>query len=318
MPPSSPPSIPSSSQPTPKRKRDPPPTPPTSSPIPELNLNTNIPLLNDRTAGSPRTKVAYNFQGLRLEDGAPISKLDLLNGRNGTENIGGSEEEQVIRKRMRMLGTGQLDGVDETSLPLGIPETPARKNFRVVVGAERVVDPAVKETAEKVVLRNEVDPVIFRGSELGIGKPKSGLGKAYPSINRLADSKSRVASRKRMGTPPLTGGMEEEELADLERAALTWHDDEITGHNPDDPDDDGEGINGIGFKPTPAMAHARTEKRRLQMMEYRNREAREARAKRSERRRGSEILKTGSREDAENERRVRFMEGEVQSIISTG
>lgn len=77
------------------------------------------------------------------------------------------------------------------------------------------------------------------------------------------------------------------EIVDPVRAALTWHEDEITVYDPDDEDDDGTGINGIGFKPTPAIAHARTLKRRQQLAEYRKREEREARARRSLRRRGS-------------------------------
>ncbi|RMD43041.1 hypothetical protein DV735_g2093, partial [Chaetothyriales sp. CBS 134920] len=64
-----------------------------------------------------------------------------------------------------------------------------------------------------------------------------------------------------------------------------WHESEITGHDPNDPDDDGYGINGIGFKPTSAIAYARTQKRRQQVAEYRSREAKEARQRRSERRR---------------------------------
>ena len=51
-------------------------------------------------------------------------------------------------------------------------------------------------------------------------------------------------------------------------------------------DDDGEGINGIGFRPTAAIASARSEKRKQQVSEWRAREAREARQKRFERRRG--------------------------------
>ena len=66
---------------------------------------------------------------------------------------------------------------------------------------------------------------------------------------------------------------------------LYWQDSEITGHDPIDPDDDGYGINGIGFKPTRAMAQQRTRQRKQQVLEYKNREAREARQKRSERRR---------------------------------
>jgi len=65
---------------------------------------------------------------------------------------------------------------------------------------------------------------------------------------------------------------------------LFWHESEITGHNPDDPNDDGYGINGIGFKATPATAWARSQKRKQQLAEYKSRETREARQRRSERR----------------------------------
>ncbi|GAB7352139.1 hypothetical protein MBLNU459_g2629t1 [Dothideomycetes sp. NU459] len=68
---------------------------------------------------------------------------------------------------------------------------------------------------------------------------------------------------------------------------LTWQDHEITGHtiSPNEPDDDGEGINGIGFRPTPAIAARRAENRRRQVSEWRAREAREARQRRFEKRR---------------------------------
>jgi len=71
-------------------------------------------------------------------------------------------------------------------------------------------------------------------------------------------------------------------------STLTWHDSEITGHLADpatDPDDDGTGLNGIGFKPTPAIAYARSQKRRQQLNEWKARETRDARAKRHDRRR---------------------------------
>ncbi|KAL8689464.1 MAG: hypothetical protein Q9218_004869 [Villophora microphyllina] len=67
--------------------------------------------------------------------------------------------------------------------------------------------------------------------------------------------------------------------------ALWWADAEITGHNPSDPADDGYGINGVGFLPTPALASARAERRKRQVAEWKAREAREARQKRSEARR---------------------------------
>ena len=86
---------------------------------------------------------------------------------------------------------------------------------------------------------------------------------------------------------------------------LTWHDDEITGHEIDTKaDDDGEGINGIGFRPTPAIAAARSQRRRQQVNEWRAREAREARQKRFERRRG--VNGEGTSEHV-HKRTVRFM-----------
>ena len=279
--------------------------------------------------GSPRTKVAYNFQGLRLEDGGAVSKLDLQ--RSNAPVLKPREEsameENAVRKRMKVFGGQERNGSGRimSDGTREVPETPDQRAFTIAIGAERTVDPLVVEKARGVVLHNEVDPVIFKGSAAGKVKAGGGLARAYPSINRLSDSKSRASTKpkKRSGTPPLFGSAEaslemedgERSVVDEERAALTWHDDEITGHNPDDPDDDGEGINGIGFKPTPAMAYARTEKRRQQMLEYKNREAREARAKRSERRRASEVSKS-SREEEETARRVRFLEGEVKSIIS--
>ncbi|KAI9829593.1 MAG: hypothetical protein M1819_006098 [Sarea resinae] len=44
------------------------------------------------------------------------------------------------------------------------------------------------------------------------------------------------------------------------------------------------GLNGIGFRPTPAAAYARAQRRRQQVAEWRSREARDARQRRSERR----------------------------------
>ena len=110
---------------------------------------------------------------------------------------------------------------------------------------------------------------------------------------------------------------EERTIVDPVRAALTWHEDEITVYDPDDSDDDGTGVNGIGFKPTAAVAHSRTVKRRQQLVEYRKREEREARAQRSRRRRGSPspsgLLEM--RERANERRRVRFMEGRAGAAV---
>ena len=50
-----------------------------------------------------------------------------------------------------------------------------------------------------------------------------------------------------------------------------WSDAEITGHKPTDPDDDGYGLNGLGFQPTTAMAYSRSQRRKQQIADYRYR-----------------------------------------------
>ncbi|KAL8302985.1 hypothetical protein RB600_006728 [Gaeumannomyces tritici] len=106
----------------------------------------------------------------------------------------------------------------------------------------------------------------------------------------MATGEAHEAAGEDDGSPSsssLSPSPSHKEIVDPVRAALTWHEDEITVYDPDDEDDDGTGINGIGFKPTPAIAYARTLRRRQQLAEYRKREEREARARRSLRRRAS-------------------------------
>lgn len=112
---------------------------------------------------------------------------------------------------------------------------------------------------------------------------------------------SHISSRSK--SPPLDG-----EISDK-----FWHDSEITGHDPTDPSDDGYGINGIGFRPTPAMAWSRSQRRKQQLAELKNREAREARQQRSERRKRfiSESDDSSTAMDASPRKsaRVRFENG---------
>lgn len=99
----------------------------------------------------------------------------------------------------------------------------------------------------------------------------------------------------------------------LPLSALWWKETEITGHDPKDPLDDGYGINGVGFLPTPAIANARAERRKRQILEWRNREAKEARQKRSDRRRRRDMANEGlgslgSGLTGREVRKVRFVE----------
>lgn len=61
-----------------------------------------------------------------------------------------------------------------------------------------------------------------------------------------------------------------------------------------DADDDGYGINGIGFRPTAALAYARSQRRKQQIAEWRARETKDARQMRSERRRRTDGGSSGT------------------------
>ncbi|KAJ0322221.1 hypothetical protein COL5a_008829 [Colletotrichum fioriniae] len=164
--------------------------------------------------------------------------------------------------------------------------------------------------------------------------------RSHRSIDKVQDPK--VRGRRRAGTPPLKGrkginkanpantasaaaGLQQQQedqemktIVDPVRAALTWKEEEITIYDPEDKDDDGTGINGVGFMPTAAMAYARTQKRRLQLAEYKKREESEARARRSQRRRGSGagLASKPSSGSGSGVRKVRFTESEASTVAT--
>lgn len=168
-----------------------------------------------------------------------------------------------------------------------------------------------------------------------ISLPPVAVGQDSPSSTLKHGTRS---PKRRAGTPPPSSFLKAKSKSDPEstvtdpvRASLTWHDDEITVYDPDDSDDDGTGINGIGFKPTPAIAYARNLKRKQQLAEYKKREERDARARRSQRRgaglNGSASgrvssparssvgdVSKGAKTKVER-RRVRFLESVVKEAI---
>ncbi|KAI6714636.1 hypothetical protein JHW43_002809 [Diplocarpon mali] len=333
---------------SPKRKRGLPaistipPTPPRSSPDAEdMRFNpgpsaeamraTSIPSIpspipshidtriadeeRDDGASSPRTKVANKFQELGLQESGVI-KFDLgapntFRG-SGTDGVFGElldRGEEEPRKRVKLLAPKRPRSE--------IPETP-QPGQNDGYGQQMPIDPmndevTMEEGAKGMVPGNEVEVMVFRGSPV----PSGDLGQAYSSVKRFSDSKS---SRKRAWTPTLfEAGFKRNDVGDgnvvdEDRAALTWHDDEITGHDPTDPDDDGVGINGIGFKPTAAEAEKRSHQRRQQMAEYKTREMKEARKSRMDRRKGSAMV--NAKEEQESARRVRFMDTEETTILT--
>ncbi|KAF2466846.1 uncharacterized protein BDR25DRAFT_345419 [Lindgomyces ingoldianus] len=275
--------------PSPKRKRDPPPfvpllnttprptsTPPSSSPMPS-------------GADSPRTAVADQLRDMTIHHAIPMAPL--------------TPTDDIVRKKLKLEVAREdsrtsledfrgLDvGVDEKERGLYITDT-------WVTGKDYTSESSEKQSQEPRIwsdLMGFAKPTTFASSSATTLKPQSSIS------NQFSKSKNRSSQgrpRKKSPSP--------------QSASLTWQDSEITGHLVDpstDPDDDGTGLNGIGFKPTPALAYARAQRRRQQVMDWRAREAREARAKRSERRQRGIGLGSSSRESTvEREANIKDVE----------
>lgn len=232
-------------------------------------------LLNDSASGcdSPRTKVADKFRGLALHRSRPPP------GFGNQDGAKTGSRKKAKRNESFQSPTPPITTIDE------IGETPDcyTKN------------PTTQSPSPPSSSRVPPPSPAVR---ILVSPPPASTPSSDPKIEIDSEAGSLSPLPSSAGRTP-------------DQAALTWQDDEITGHELDpDGDDDGEGINGIGFRPTPAIAYARSQRRRQQVSEWKAREAREARQRRFERRRGHEA-KDSEWKRAMQERTVRFMEGGV-------
>ncbi|KAI9879099.1 MAG: hypothetical protein M1830_009618 [Pleopsidium flavum] len=269
---------------SPKRKRDAPEPvrySPSISPSTPL-LNTDLPahpFHEDEVAvtgeGSPRTVVAGQLQNLNIQSTG--IKLD----------FGKRNEGEAVQKRFR-LTDDEHEGWKDLDIRGPMYES---LTARAEAGEEKEETPTRLPTGE--VLEEAIVEI-----------PETPHPHVEANRTRSPSPKKHTKHRSRRKSEPLPPG------SSLPTDSLTWHDSEITGHAPTDPLDDGYGINGIGFRPTPAMAHARKQKRTQQILEWRNREAREARQKRSEKRRAdsNRVADGPDIRAAEERRKVRFHE----------
>lgn len=280
MPASSPP--PSSIYLSPKRKRvDIEPGHDQNSSTPGPRFFTDLPTRPAKEIkftgnGSPRTVVAGHLQSLGLQDHGHTTKVDFQDSSDG------HDIPKTFVPQINESGFGSLvhDNESETvRLNGGIQFTFGGKTHETVRSVDANKIPEIPET-----------PTI---------RPTS------PAIPLPSSAK---LGQNQKSPPPLRSPSPE--------TSLTWHDSEITGHDPTDPSDDGYGINGVGFRPTPAIAHARAQKRKQQVAEWKNREARDARQRRSERRwKGEKVggtpvggARDGVLQQGEGIRKVRFLE----------
>lgn len=312
--------------------------------LPALNTHFSFDLshsLFPDGGNSPRTNVAHRFRGLALADntwssggGVPAAPADEHGGTDTADwaTIGVDGDESKMRKRTRLSPMPGSPSPQKPADPTDIPETPCATKGQGMPSADpnnlqpRLAPnddcdaPLKPNSSVHGTLASTAFSSHLNFSPNRITKP------CRTANNRLVET-LKPKGRRRAGTPPLVApitkagnadqsGGPDAEIIDPVRAALTWHEDEITVYDPEDEDDDGTGINGIGFKPTPAIAYARTMKRKQQLAEYKKREEREARARRSTRRRGSPE-RPPKLERKPSDRKVRFTEADAAALITT-
>lgn len=333
---------------TPKRKRSAITTDHERSPsYTQFSFEVDAPGTPTAGSSSPRSGVAHRFRGLALSDsGGGVAAADAQSRQIGAPaathdhdpagRMEIDEDESQMRKRSRLspcpattatLNTQEANARDSSETPairtnastIAVPQPYHEHRFAPIDNPARL-NPNVADAVHIAI-----DPSVVARTSVA---SSTELPKAQTSLPNRPVEALRHRGRKRAGTPPLAAQRNKtssniqssdaaSEIIDPVRAALTWHDDEITVYDPNDEDDDGVGINGIGFKPTPAIAYARTMKKRQQLAEYKKREEREARARRSHRRRGSPERMAPKLERKESARKVRFTEAEPSMMIET-
>ncbi|KAK4143465.1 uncharacterized protein C8A04DRAFT_12364 [Dichotomopilus funicola] len=286
---------------------------------------------------SPRTRVAHRFRGLALGGGGGGFGMSMDSATVDNDN------EDASRKRVKLPDVHMADVETLPSRP-ALPSLPRRRPSIQRASPiapkplELALDEAVVGQSETIANTSTHDDDDNDSSTTSTTAPSLAPPTPPPVTAEPVSQSRNRSSKKRAGTPPFLSAKlnttktstTPSNIVDPLRASLTWHDDEITIYDPDDSDDDGTGINGIGFKPTPAIAYARTMRRRQQLAEYRKREERDARAKRSMRRRGASPAPgptTGAaaagviekkKVAKEERRRVRFLEREAAVTAAVG
>ncbi|PNS21265.1 hypothetical protein CAC42_1044 [Sphaceloma murrayae] len=238
----------------------------TASTLSQTTDNSFVP--SPPATNSPRTQCASEFQALEIQE-TPMAY------RMGMEVVSDSDSPSASpRKRQRRSSSH-----NHTSSPTASPQKTLQ--IRPKEGLDRprrISQPQLPSSpplspAEKGNKRI-ISPPRFSPTELPSTPNRTPITSPSkrPLVPVTCSQNPSSPSTNRSSSP----------------AVSFWQPKEITGHVIDTstPDDDGLGINGIGFQPTAAMAEARRSRRRQQISEWRAREAKEDRRRRFERRKG--------------------------------
>jgi hypothetical protein len=266
--------------------------------LPPLNVDvpdiaTDPYYLSEGKCDSPRSRVAEKLEALDIDQAPPT-------------------EEDAPRKRIK---TDQDQHQPASKLSSGFDVTPKklpRPRFDLPHQQHRSAE-AVLEIAETPGCRPEVDARPSTPSPLARQVETPMSKQNISPIVRITPKRMRSppppmaspSSPDKSANGPSTSPDSSQTSTEISNA--TWQDSEITGHHIHAAlGDDGEGINGVGFRPTPAIAQARSQKRKHQISEWRAREAKEARQRRYEKRQGCAV-DVGNGDESQR-RVVRFEE----------
>ncbi|MCJ1449539.1 MAG: hypothetical protein MMC23_010059 [Stictis urceolatum] len=267
-----------------------------------LHLRTELPC-SEVHDSSPRTKMSNQLQTLNIRSDVQVSQLSFRHRtlHSRVKSPTGSEVDQSqLLEPENNAGLVRLFGPSAPTFEIPKAAMNSSPDQHSITSAADLVPLGPSSTPSTPELRPTASP---RSAPRTIS-PLTTNGKAdgdLPSSpTTISHNVLPAAPSCRSPSPAVTSP-----------SCLVWKDDEITGHKASDPQDDGYGINGIGFRPTPAMAQARHMKRKRQVAGWRSREAREARISRAERRsgRGTDMNTGFGTRNEEQSRRVRFLEG---------
>ena len=221
---------------------------------------------------SPRSHVANRLKDLAIRQAQPATAYEVPSSSQSPRKK--LKRNPHIRDLRGDVQSRQLAETPRPPRPLEIPDSVSDNSTLLL---------EVQETpaADDAYARLPSTPLHGDGVNEAFDMIMSDLKEQEPP-------KSSPTRNKRMLSPPPPQSDDDPFIPspdDGDLSSLTWQDSEITGHEINSPDDDGEGINGIGFRPTAAIAYARSQKRRQQVEGWKAREAREARQRRMDNRR---------------------------------
>lgn len=257
--------------------------------------------------GSPRARVASQLQRMHLQPELSLPILDFSRGRHGSDGA---------------LGPQTLaNGTPNSSIAFPDPAFPdpafAARSAAIQPSASLIA--SSPPTQQPLMTHQPVEASTLEPPATPQLKPVSLASDR--TISPLPSKRLKPPRRSRSPPPPAATSSAVNNTASsssTEPSSLVWTDAEITGYDPMDPLDDGYGVNGVGFRPTAAVAYARTQRRKQQLADWKSREAREARQRRSERRKEGDgglgdavAVAVGVRVGGTSGegRRVRFVEG---------